>query len=333
MPARLRLHITEKIDEVYTVSDGMTLGRSDDADVVLLDRAISRIHARVEERDGTFWIVDAGSSNGILINGEKLPECNLEEGMQLTIGNKSLTYTEAEPLPPEPSFVVDLTKKPLASYPMEEIIASDDVLLKIPTIEPLMEMVYEIVSQMVINSPLQGEAEARFITGVQDAVRNGAMHGNQWNPGKVLTLRYARDAEKVVALIGDKGEGFDYRAVLAESRKVGRDTKVRDEFLSGDGSGKGIVRMLAAVDAVEFNETGNQVILTKFVDGSGAVSKWDPAEEKTTVAKKQPGADESVELEPIDPAELDAFLEKEGGADPAPAEDAPTEDEPDELEL
>lgn len=311
----------------------MTLGRSDEADIVLLDRAISRIHARVEERDGAFWIVDAGSSNGILVNGEKLPESNLEEGMELVIGNKSLTYTEAEPLPAEPSFVVDLTKKPLASYPMEEIIASDDVLLKIPTIEPLMEMVYEIVSQMVINSPLQGEAEARFIRGVQDAVRNGAMHGNQWSPGKVLTLRYARDAEKVVALISDMGQGFDYRAQLAESRRVGRDTKVRDEFLAGEGAGRGMVRMLAAVDSVEFNETGNQIVLTKFVDGSAAASKWAPAEEKTRIAKPS-GAEESVELEPIDPADLDSFMSgRQTGAGETPTEIETGEDGPDELEI
>jgi pSer/pThr/pTyr-binding forkhead associated (FHA) protein len=50
------------------VRDGLTLGRSSDNDVVLRDFSVSRHHARVEEGDETFRIVDLGSTNGIRFN-------------------------------------------------------------------------------------------------------------------------------------------------------------------------------------------------------------------------------------------------------------------------
>lgn len=333
VPARLKLQITRKIDESYTVTDGMTLGRSDRADVVLLDGAISRVHARVEQRDGRFWIVDAGSSNGILVNGAKAEAHALVEGDLVQIGNKKLAFTEAEPLPATPAHTVDLTKKPLASYPMEQIIASEDVLLRIPTIQPLMEMIYEIVAQLIIRSPLKGDPERDFITAVQEAVRNAATHGNRWSPGKVLTLRYARDTEKVVALIADQGTGFDYKQVLHESRRIGRKTVAREEFLKTAKSGRGLVRMLAAVDAVEFNEKGNEVILTKFLERRGTgETKWRagdlPTRRDERARSEGPTIRRVREPQPIEPGDVD--LDKLIGDATG---DHPWIDEPDELEF
>ena len=333
MPARLKLHITRKIDESYTVTDGMTLGRSDRADVVLLDSAISRIHARVEQRAGRFWIVDSGSSNGILVNGAKADAHALIEGDLVQIGNKKLVFTEAEPLPAAPAHTVDLTKRPLASYPMEQIIAAEDVLLMIPTIQPLMEMIYEIVAQLIIKSPLKGEPERDFITAVQEAVRNAATHGNKWSPGKTLTLRYARDNEKVVALIADQGTGFDYKQVLHESRRIGRKTLAREEFLKSATKGRGLVRMLAAVDAVEFNDKGNEVILTKFLERRGTgETKWRGEDMPTRRDARAQGDGPTMRRErapqPIDPGDvdLDKLITDATG-------DHDWIDEPDELEL
>lgn len=304
MAGRLKLEITKKIQESYTVRDGITLGRSPSNDVVLLDSAVSRVHARVQIRDGKAWLCDNASANGLTVNGARMTERQLVEGDQIGIGNRLLTYTEAEALPEQPGTTVDLTKKPLASYDMKAIVKRDDVLLVIPTIEPLMEMIYEIVAQLILESALPPQAQQDFITAVQEAVRNGATHGNKWNPAKTLRLRYARDTQKVVALIRDAGPGFDYKAILERGRKIGRKTVIREAFLEGKGPGRGVVRMLSLVDQVEYNQAGNEVVLTKYVHTMGTgQTKWVRPEMETIIAPavRPPHADTIKRTRPPGP--------------------------------
>jgi len=260
---KLKVEITSKISESYDVHDGMTIGRAETNDIVLLDGSISRVHAKIQIEGDRVAILDNRSSNGVVVNGKKVEKKALNEGDVLRLGIKTIHFTVESPVKENPDFIVDLTKKPLASYPMKEILASPDVLLIIPTIEPLMEMIYEIAAQMVIAGGLPEEAQKGMIFAVQEAVRNGAKHGNRFDPGKVLRFRYARDAYKVVALIEDQGPGFDYKAVLEKAKEVGRKTEEREKALESGAEGAGVLFMLASVDRVEFNRQGNQVILTK----------------------------------------------------------------------
>ena len=58
----------------------LTLGRSSDNDVVLRDFSVSRHHARVEDVDGAFRIVDLESTNGIRINENFVTEGDFAVG-------------------------------------------------------------------------------------------------------------------------------------------------------------------------------------------------------------------------------------------------------------
>lgn len=49
-----------------------TVGRIAGCTVMLDDPAVSREHARVERRDGGWWLTDLGSSNGTYVNGGRL---------------------------------------------------------------------------------------------------------------------------------------------------------------------------------------------------------------------------------------------------------------------
>ncbi|MBK9294288.1 MAG: FHA domain-containing protein [Oligoflexia bacterium] len=75
------------------------IGRATDNDVVLDDVKSSRYHARVEKREQNYWIVDAGSQNGIIVNGNLVNEKLLTLGDQIIIGNTTLIYG-----PPAPVF-------------------------------------------------------------------------------------------------------------------------------------------------------------------------------------------------------------------------------------
>jgi pSer/pThr/pTyr-binding forkhead associated (FHA) protein len=263
--AKLKVKITDKIVESYEVVDDMTIGRGAGNDIVLLDGSISRLHAMVQLKEDRVTVKDNGSSNGVTINGKKVEERTLSEGDILKLGNKVLLFTLESAIREEPEKLVDLTKKPLASYPMDEIIESGDVLLIIPTIEPLMEMIYEIAAQLVLASRLGDEESQRMIFAVQEAVRNAAKYGNEFNPGKVIRFRFFRDAYRIITLVEDQGPGFDYKAMLDKAKEVGRRTEEREAYIESGEKGAGVVLMLANVDRVEYNREGNQVILTKFI--------------------------------------------------------------------
>ena len=65
----------------------VTIGRVEGNDVVVHDSAMSRQHARIEVTDDGLTIVDLGSLNGVLLNGERMEQARvLEEGDVLQVG-------------------------------------------------------------------------------------------------------------------------------------------------------------------------------------------------------------------------------------------------------
>jgi pSer/pThr/pTyr-binding forkhead associated (FHA) protein len=68
------------------------MGRSPDNDVILRDPATSGHHARLERREHQFWVVDLGSTNGTIGNGESVQEKQLSDGDRLTIGQNAIHF-------------------------------------------------------------------------------------------------------------------------------------------------------------------------------------------------------------------------------------------------
>ncbi len=51
---------------------GLGIGRSEENGVVIHDEGVSRYHARLLLDNGSLWLQDAGSRNGIFVNGARL---------------------------------------------------------------------------------------------------------------------------------------------------------------------------------------------------------------------------------------------------------------------
>jgi serine phosphatase RsbU (regulator of sigma subunit) len=75
----------------------VTIGRSRESDILLPDQWLSRHHAEIRrERDG-FYLLDMGSKNGTLLNGEKVEQQRrLRQGDVITIGEHVLTFSAEE---------------------------------------------------------------------------------------------------------------------------------------------------------------------------------------------------------------------------------------------
>jgi hypothetical protein len=70
------------------------IGRSPDCEIFLDDVTVSRNHAVLVERDGTFLIEDQGSLNGTFVNRRRIDNQELENGDELQIGKYRLTFVE-----------------------------------------------------------------------------------------------------------------------------------------------------------------------------------------------------------------------------------------------
>jgi DNA-binding NtrC family response regulator len=75
--------------ETVTLDPGsnMTVGRSPEADVVVPDASLSRLHARFRLIDGEIHLEDLGSTNGTLLNGESVGEAIVRTGDELLLGS------------------------------------------------------------------------------------------------------------------------------------------------------------------------------------------------------------------------------------------------------
>jgi hypothetical protein len=89
---------------------GMVVGRGTDADLRINDPGISRRHLEfmvTEGRHGeapTIEVHDLGSTNGISVDGRKVPHATLREGSQVRVGTTTMTvrvvHEEQPPAPP-----------------------------------------------------------------------------------------------------------------------------------------------------------------------------------------------------------------------------------------
>ena len=74
--------------------DPVTIGRSEDADVLLDDVTVSRLHAMVRRRPDGLYLEDADSLNGTYVNRRRVESHRLADGDELQVGKFKLTYLE-----------------------------------------------------------------------------------------------------------------------------------------------------------------------------------------------------------------------------------------------
>jgi pSer/pThr/pTyr-binding forkhead associated (FHA) protein/uncharacterized RDD family membrane protein YckC len=72
----------------------LSIGRDPSNDLVLPDAMVSRRHAVIECRGNQYYLRDCNSSNGSVVNGDKISERSLRDGDLVAIGTARLLYRE-----------------------------------------------------------------------------------------------------------------------------------------------------------------------------------------------------------------------------------------------
>ena len=70
--------------------DWLVIGRGRGADLVIHEPTISRAHAAVGFREGSFFVQDLGSTNGTFVNGTRRERAPLSDGDEIQMGRLQL---------------------------------------------------------------------------------------------------------------------------------------------------------------------------------------------------------------------------------------------------
>jgi len=80
--------------EIHLSRTLVSIGRDPSNDLVLPDAMVSRRHAVVEYRGSQYYLRDCNSSNGSLVNGDRVSERNLRDGDLVAIGTARLLFRD-----------------------------------------------------------------------------------------------------------------------------------------------------------------------------------------------------------------------------------------------
>ena len=94
---RPRLLVPGNPERVVPLTRAVTVvGRGAEADLRLPDSGVSRAHAELRLHGDVVRVVDLDSTNGTVVNGQRVRESDLADGDRLDIGATSLVFRSAE---------------------------------------------------------------------------------------------------------------------------------------------------------------------------------------------------------------------------------------------
>jgi hypothetical protein len=90
-------------ERAVALTSEVTVGRGQEAGLVIDDPGASRVHARIQlAEDGAAQVEDLGSKNGLRLNGQRLPAgpAPLQPGDELLVGATRVRFVDPLPRPP-----------------------------------------------------------------------------------------------------------------------------------------------------------------------------------------------------------------------------------------
>ncbi|HJV49194.1 MAG TPA: FHA domain-containing protein [Geothrix sp.] len=95
--AKLLVHESAGAREFEIIDNEVHMGRELDNTLRLPDPSISRHHCVIRKLGGGYEIQDLQSSNGVLVNGNRVQSSPLRDGDRITLGQVQLTFQDPHP--------------------------------------------------------------------------------------------------------------------------------------------------------------------------------------------------------------------------------------------
>lgn len=85
-PVRVRVRSGGTWSGEQRFTEAFRIGRSNECQVVVPDRVVSRIHAEVRFEAGRWWLIDQQSTHGLYVNGRQVTRMFLQETVTVELG-------------------------------------------------------------------------------------------------------------------------------------------------------------------------------------------------------------------------------------------------------
>ena len=125
--------------------------------------------------------------------------------------------------------------------------------LEIPSETESIRDVEEAISEALEKADFSDNDIFAIRLSLDEALANAIRHGNRYDAGKNVAVRFRVTDDSVTIVISDQGEGFDYDDLP--------DPTAPDRIELP--SGRGLLLMRSYMDQVTFNEKGNEVTMVK----------------------------------------------------------------------
>jgi hypothetical protein len=126
MPEIIVKYDDKVIERIVTEKKRISIGRTNDNDIVLENRGVSRKHAMIEFNNNAAVIIDNESLNGTFVNNRKVTEEVLRDDDVIMIGKYSLVYRKEAANPTQAAAGMDGTMV-LNTKRQKELIENDRV--------------------------------------------------------------------------------------------------------------------------------------------------------------------------------------------------------------
>lgn len=110
----------------------ITIGRGPDNMVVLQHPQVSARHARLIQNQGTYSIVDMGSTNHVYVNGQRVTNQRLKAGDEIRIGPYKLTFTGVQLTQQDESKSIRIDAMGLKKFVANQKVIINDISISIP---------------------------------------------------------------------------------------------------------------------------------------------------------------------------------------------------------
>ena len=140
----------------------------------------------------------------------------------------------------------------------------DWVEISVPSKETYVSRVQDLVD-MLEKTKLDQDTRDELMLAIDELVRNAIEWGNRFDEDRRVTVSYYCAQDRIVIRVEDEGEGFDHADVADPTLDMEAHTQSREESGKRAG-GFGIHLIRNLMDEVLYNEKGNVVMLTKYLD-------------------------------------------------------------------
>lgn len=258
--ARLQVVLSNRVVETHEVGDGVVIGRSTEAHVLVPDPSVSRRHAAVAPDGPRFIIEDLASANGVRVNGKAVQRASLVEGDRIQLGDIVLVFTRDADAPAADASAEAETPDAIRALAGH---AARDLSISVPSTWDAVDALGETLSDLSASVGLPDDARRYLHLATLEAVANAHRHGNREDGTKRVRCRLRREARRVVLRVRDDGPGFDFRQALTVAREGDARQIGHARAAEGRPGGLGIMMMVRCLDLVEFADGGREVVLTK----------------------------------------------------------------------